>query len=68
MKKDCFAFTPSYKGAPGCAVLNRTVCAREDKCPFYKTKKQADEDRAKGTARATAMGYYAGGAEYTPKN
>lgn len=38
-KQDCFAFIP---GKSECAALRERYCDRE-KCPFYKTREQADE-------------------------
>lgn len=68
MEKDCFAFSGKDKGVPRCTALNEMLCAQEGKCAFFKTKEQAIEDRAKATARAKEMGYYADGAEYAQKH
>ena len=64
MNTDCFAFTLNCKGAPGCTVLTRTLCATGP-CPFFKTEVQAAEDRRRAEARARGEGYYAGGV-YVP--
>lgn len=43
VKKDCFGYD---KQKNNCMALNELYCKRE-KCGFYKTKKQFEEDRKK---------------------
>ena len=45
MNKDCFA-----RAGKGCSILMKVVC-KNGECPFYKTKKQYEEDKKKYPSR-----------------
>lgn len=43
VKTDCFAYCKTAHGAGRCTALTRLWC-RVEKCSFYKTRKQLDEE------------------------
>lgn len=43
VQTDCFAYCKTAHGPGRCTALNRLWC-RVEKCNFYKTRKQLDEE------------------------
>ena len=54
-KVDCFAFTKTYRGTCGCAVLNKVYC-EDEKCRFYKTIEQLEAEREHSKERHASLG------------
>jgi hypothetical protein len=46
IKTDCFAIYYDVNNYPKCSALRELVCKKE-KCSFYKTQNQYDEEAAK---------------------
>ena len=53
VKADCFGRDSKGK----CRILREALGDQGEGCPFYKTKKQVDEERRASDARLTARDY-----------
>ena len=54
---DCFG---NVAGKKNCCVLVEDVCLYQEKCPFYKTRKQFEADKKKYEERATSLSSLSG--------